>query len=727
MYFFYAKNIWRGLLRQKMNSSIKIGGLALGIAACLLITLYIKDELGYDKHYPNGDRIFRVIGVYNINGDITQGAHFPAPLATALKEDFPEVDQVGRINANELFSAGSNEIRRSDVVQNTYDEGFAYADQKILDIFRIPMIYGDRSHALDEPNTIVISKSKAEQYFPNENPVGKTLILNNDPNKTYRIGGVMENFPENCHLKYDFLITLKGLEFWNGEQKTWMASNYYTYLMVHPGTNVAELEKKLSLITKKYFVPALKQGGNVYADKAEDMLTFKLQPVGDIHLRSEGIDDGLNHGDIRFIRIFAIIAGFILIIASINFINLSTSKSVSRAREVGLRKTIGATRKNLIRYFLTDSILFSFISFTLGTLLAYLFLPFFNLLSSKYVVFPWTEWGFLPLLAFAAIVVGILAGLYPSFYLSSFKPIHALKNNLNKTGKGTDTRSTLVVFQFAASIILILGTFMIYRQMEFILHKKVGFDKDQVVLIHGANTLNDQVYSLKNELLKLSDIKNVSISGYLPVSGTRRNGNSFWKEGKEKEEESVNAQIWNVDPDYIKTLGMKIVEGRDFSTDMATDVNSVIINKTLAKKLGLTNPIGKGITNYSGNILTVIGVVEDFHFESLRDNIGGLCLRLGESPNIVSVKVNTADMSGIIQSITKIWNGFSPNQPIRYTFLDENFAMMYADVKRMGHILSAFASLAIIIACLGLFALSSSMIDKRTKEIGIRKVNGARF
>ncbi|NCB06620.1 MAG: FtsX-like permease family protein [Bacteroidia bacterium] len=722
------KNAIRGMLKQKIFASIKIGGFALGIAACLLISLFIKDELNYDKHYPDSNRIYRFVTTYHLKEFSGKGIFSPAPLAKVLKDDFSEIELAGRINPVENFGAGSNEIRRTDEVQNSYDEGFTYADQSLLDIFQIPLVLGDASHALDSPLSMVISKRKAEKYFPNENPIGKTLILNNDTKRIYTIKGVMENPPSNSHFQYDFLLSLFEQVFYEGESKNWMANNYPTYVLVRPGTDIAVLEKKFNQITEKYYAPALKKSGNVYADRATELLSFELQPVGDIHLKSAEIEnDGLSHGDIRFIYIFGIIAGCILIIALINFINLTTSKSINIVREVGLRKTIGANRKNLVCTILTDSILYSFISFIIGSLSAWLILPLFNLLANKSIIFPWNEWWLFPLLISASLIVGIIAGLYPAFYLSSFNPIQSLKNQVNTIDRGINPRSILVVFQFAASIVLIMGTFIIYQQMEYILHKKLGFDKEQVLLLYGANTLGTNIPSLKEELLKLPDVKNVSVSGYLPVESTFRDGNGFWNEGKSTEDESVQGQMWIVDEDYIKTMGMRIVEGRDFSKEISNDSKSIIINQTMAKKLGLTNPLGKGITNFSKKVWTIIGVVEDFHFESFKENIGGLCMILGQSPQIISVKLNEAGITGTLQSITKVWNNFSPNQPIRYSFMDEKFSIMYSDVKRTGRILSAFTSLAIIVACLGLFAFSLSIIEKRTKEVGVRKVNGARI
>lgn len=719
----YFKIGWRNLSKQKMYSSIKIGGFALGIAACFLIALFIMDELSYDKHIPDADRIYRVVEVYNDNGEIERGTWFQAPFAKAIKEDYPEIEKVGRYNSSELFGAGSNEIRPVDKIESSYEEGFTYADQELLELLGIRFIYGNPLHALDEPNTIVITKRKADKFFPGENPVGKVVVLNGNDAVTYKIGGVVEDFPKTSHLQFDFFVTLKGLEFWPGEQTFWGATNYPTYVKLRPGTNAQELEKKLSGVVKKYLLPHWLGSGRSDAKEKEKSTRFELQPVLDIYLRSSNDEDTLNHGDIRFIWLFGAVAVFVLILACINFINLSTAKSANRAKEVGLRKVVGSVRSNIINQFLTESILFSLFSFGLGILLAGALLPYFNLLAQKQLEFPWKEVWLFPILIGSAVTVGILAGLYPSFYLSSFKPIQVLKGNISRGSKNSHTRSSLVIFQFSISIILIIGTFVIYQQVEYMLNKKLGYDKEQVLLIQGTNTLGDRIKTFKNELLNLSQVKSATISDYLPVNGTKRNANAFWNEGKIKEDKGVGTQVWIVDHDYIKTLGIKLIAGRDFSPDMVSDTSAIIINQSLAKELGLKEPLGKRITNW--RVYNVIGVVEDFHAESLNDEIGPLAMVAGISPSIISVKVNTDDMPAMIQSVTKVWKKFSPNQSIRYAFLDERYAAMYDDVLRLGRIFTTFAILAIVVACLGLFALSSFMVEQRGKEIGIRLVLGA--
>ncbi|OQP58887.1 ABC transporter permease [Niastella populi] len=723
----YLRIAIRQLSKQKMYAAVKIGGFALSIAACLLIALYIKDELSYDRNWAYADRIYRITNEFNDNGKIETGTSWPAPMAKVLKEDYPEVEKAGRFLDAPLFSgAGSNQIRRAEATQNTYEKGFCYADPDMLEILQPTMVYGNRKNALSEPHTMVISKSKADKYFPNENPVGKIMFLNDDVKKPYTIGGVIQDFPITSHVHYDFLLTLKGHQLWEGEQLTWMASNYNTYVLLKPGTDPAQFQNKLKDILIKYYVPALKRDGDKLADELIQKAKVLIQPVTDIHLYSANIDDdNIEKSDIKFVWLFGAIAVFILIIACINFINLSTAKSANRAKEVGLRKVVGSLRSSLIKQFLTESILYSVLSFIAGLGIAVLALPYFNTLAAKHMSIPWTAWWLLPLMIVAAVIIGVFAGLYPSFYLSSFKPINVLKGQLIPGKKNSLLRNGLVVFQFTTSICLIIGTIVVYNQTKYILNKKVGFDKDQVLLIQGTNTLAGKKEAFKNELLSSSGVKNVSVSDYLPIAGTKRDGNTFYNEGKKKEDVGVFAQKWATDYSYLNTMGMHLLQGRYFSKEIASDGEATVINQTMAAKLGLKDPIGKRIEN-GWQKFTVIGVVEDFNFESMKQGVTPLCLVLGNNnSSIISVKMSGADVKAVIGHISSVWKKFSPNQSFRYTFLDESFANMYADVQRTGSIFAVFALLSVIIACLGLFALSAFIIEQRTKEIGIRKVLGA--
>jgi putative ABC transport system permease protein len=718
----YFKIGWRNLIRQRMYSLIKIGGFAMGIAACLLISIYIKDELSYDQFYAKGDRIYRVFQIWKDNGKIEKGVWFQAPFAKALKEDFPEVEMAGRYNESELFGGGANQIRRDGEAENFYEERFTFADQELLEILEVKMVYGDLKHSLDQPQTLVLTRSKAEKYFPGENPVGKLMIINDNPNNPFKIGGVIEDFGPHSHFQYDFFITMMGREFWPGEQDYWGATNYPTYVVLREGTDPAAMAKKMEKVIDKYLMPMWIKDGRSDAKDITSKMAFGLQPIKDIHLESDIIDP-VSHGDRGFVWLFGAIAAFILIIACVNFINLATAKSANRAKEVGLRKTVGSYRGHIVTQFLTESVLFSLLSFAVGTIAAWLLMPHFNALAGKSLAIPFTEWWFAPIMLVACIVVGVAAGIYPSLYLSSFRPAQVLKGQLRQGSKASSLRSALVVFQFTTSIVLITSTLIIYRQMGFIMDKKVGFDKDQVVLLQGTGTIEKNLPSMKEELLTISAVKSVSISDYLPVQGTKRNGNGFWIEGRDKIDPSVGGQMWVVDESYLTTMGMKLVEGRDFSKDRVSDSSSVIINQAMAHELGLKDPVGKRIQN--NRAWNIIGVVENFNFESLRSKVDPLVMRVGISPGILSVKLNTADLASTIGQIENVWNKFSPNQKIRYSFLDERYARMYDDVQRMGRIFTTFAVFAIVVACLGLFALSAFMVEQRHKEISIRIALGA--
>jgi putative ABC transport system permease protein len=386
---------------------------------------------------------------------------------------------------------------------------------------------------------------------------------------------------------------------------------------------------------------------------------------------------------------------------------------------------VGSYRSSLINQFLIESLIYSLISFVLGIVIAWLLLPYFNTLASKTLAMPWGQWWFVPVILVSALIIGVFAGLYPALYLSSFRPVQVLKGSVSGGSKSPLLRNTLVVFQFTASIILIISTIVIYDQTHFILNHKLGFDKDQVMLLQATNTLGDgKIKTFKYELSKIASVKSASISDYLPVSGTSRNWNTFFKEGREKLDPGVGVQIWQVDDTYLKTLGIKLVEGRNFSHDRATDTagESVIVNETFVKNLGLKEPLGARVSNGGG--FTVIGVIEDFNFESMRGNIAPMALHFGLSPSMMTIKIG-GDVQHAVADVSALWKKFSPDQPIRYTFLNREFAAMYDDVVRTGKIFNSFAILAITIACLGLFALSAFMAEQRSKEIGVRKVLGA--
>ncbi|MEQ9289891.1 MAG: FtsX-like permease family protein [Cyclobacteriaceae bacterium] len=725
----HIKITWRTLLKDKLYSSIKIGGFALGIAICLLIALFVKDELGVDRHYENAESIYRILGATSNPEDTwSRASCFPAPIKNTLLEDFPEVEKAGRlISFDGWFDAGNNLFRPSGQTSNVYEERFAYADPELIEMLQVPMVYGSQATALSQPNSILISKRKADKYYPNENPIGKTIVLNDDEESTFVIGGVMENLKSSHLSGFDFFITLSGKEFWEGEQNSWCCWNYSPYIQVRRGTSEAEMEEKLLHIRDKYVVGWFQEQEDQRAGVIQEHFSLDMQPIGDIYLGSQDVGDFLVVSDRQIVLLFMAIAVFILLLACINFINLSTAKSANRAKEVGLRKVVGSHRTNLIGQFLTESIIYSIVSVVVGVIVAWFAMPYFNAMAGKSLEFPLTEWWPIPLLLVFALVMGVISGIYPSFYLSAFKPISVLRGNISRGSRGSFLRSGLVVFQFVTSIVLIVGAFVVHRQMQYILNKNLGFDKDQVIQVHGVNTMKEKQKVFKNELLNLSEIQFVSASDFLPIKGTSRNGNSYWKEGRTKIDEGVGGQIWWVDADYIDALGMNLIEGRMLSHDIGADTASLVVNQAMVKELGLEQPIGARITR-GGPVFNVIGVVEDFHYESLRGSrIEPLAMGRGDYgfASILSIRTNTSDMPATLASISGLWDKFMPQQPIRYSFMDETYARAYEDVKRTSNLFSTFAIFGIIVACLGLFGLSAFMAEQRRKEISIRKVLGA--
>ncbi len=725
MYTHYVKVAWRNLYRQKMYSFIKLGGFALGIALFLLIALFVRDELGIDQHYERGDDLYRVLSAtHNPADNWTRSSTLPAPAADMIAEQIPEVEEVGRLIAMDgWFLAGGNLFRPEKESTNIYEERFAYADPSLPGILEIPMMYGTREKALSQPQSILISEHIAHKYFPGENPTGETIFLNDDESTPYSIGGVMANLDHTHLAGIDFLITLKNLEFWEGEQADWCCWNYSPYLRLRKGTDPRIVERKLAPIYEKHIVGWLNDQGDQRADTIRKYGAMELQAVGDIHLKSSDVSDFLAVSDVKIVWLYAAIGLFVLLLACINFINLSTAKSANRAKEVGMRKVIGSNRGQLIEQFLSESILLCLIAVILGVALAAYSLPFFNQIANKDLVIPIGEgWFLLSLLALTGSI-GLISGLYPAFYLSSFSPLSILRGEKSRGSRSSNLRSGLLVFQFGTSIVLIVGALVVYQQMDFILHKKLGFEKEQVVMIEGAHTIVEEMPAFKVSLLQIPGVQHASASGFLPIEGTRRNTNSFWKAGKREIDQGVPAQFWWVDEHYLETMGMKLVEGRMFERNRASDSMACVINQEMANRLGLQNPIGNQIENWGK--WNIVGVVEDFHFDLMTQEIRPLVMVRGTRGDMVSLKIDGEDMEATLQAVEDVWTDFKPHQEFRYSFLDEAYASMYEDVQRTSNVFSIFAILAIIVASLGLFALSAFMVEQRTKEIAVRKILGA--
>jgi len=724
----------RTLSKQRFYTFINIAGLATGIAACMVIVLFVLNELSYDKHHANAERIYRVNGEIKFGGNHYQLAVAPAPLAEALLQDYPEIESAVRFR-----NRGSYLVKKSETADNIKENNVIWADSTFFKIFTVPVLEGNPNSALKDPNTIAISKKIALKFFPQGSALGQTLIMDNS--LAMKVTAVYQDMPGTGHFVFDILISLSGLD--EAKSTNFLSNNFNTYLLLREGADARALESKLPAFVAKYMGPQAAQvlGGEFSIEKFKasgNKLDYTLMQLKDIHLHSDLTAEFRANGDVTYVYLFAAIALFILAIACINFMNLSTARSSNRAKEVGVRKVMGSLRSHLIRQFLTESLLLSLFSFLLSIGIAYLFIPVFNDLSQKTLSLPLTEPNFYLMILLATLVVGVLAGLYPSFFLSAFKPVNVLKGQVSLGMKSGLIRSSLVIFQFVISIFLVVATITVYRQLNYIQHKKIGFEKDQVIIIQDAYALRDNMQAFKNEIVKNSFIRSGTITGFLPVDSWRSD-NTHWPEGSQPTQENmVGLQTWQVDHDYVKTLGMKIKTGRFFSPEFPSDSSAVVLNESAIKNFGfIENPLGRKISTFTGNnpdgspdvnsirSYTVVGVVEDFHFESLKRNITPLGLYLQRSDGNVAFRFEAKNTKNVIQSIEKTWKAMAPGQPFQYSFLDEDFSRMYANEQRLGKTFGVFAALAIIIACLGLFALTAFTAEQRTKEIGIRKVLGA--
>lgn len=728
----YFKIAFRNLLKSKFYSFINIIGLAVGIACCLLIILFVQDELSYDKHYPHSERLYRINSDINFGGEHSQYALAPAPMAETLVEEFPEVEVAGRFRPY-----GNWLVKVTDASGNssTYkEEKFVFADQEILDLFDFNLTKGNRKNALEDPNTLIISESISQKYFGPEDPIGKTLVLDNKDN--YMVTGVFQKSAENTHFDYDILASMESFQ--DSKEGIWLSHNYNTYIRLAEKADPAAVEAKFPALTKKYLYSQAVSIMGLNTDEFDvSPINYSVQPVQEIHLNSN-LDGELSaNGDIKFIYVFSAIAAFILIIACINFMNLSTARSSKRAREVGIRKVMGSVKNQLVVQFLSESFILGLLGLLIGIGLMELFLPAFNNLASKSLAVNYLENGFFMLAAVVLVLfIGVVAGAYPSFYLSSFEPAKVLKGGIIKGGSGNRfLRSGLVIFQFAVSIVLIVGTVIIYKQITYIQNKSLGFNKEQVIVLHETYGLGNKIQSFKEELLAHPQIVSGTISGFLPVSSSRNN-TPLYAGSVPQESNSVSMQNWFVDHDYISTMDLEVIRGRGFREGSISDSSSIILNEAAVRQFGFEEPIGEKVYafNFSKDInedsdkvkgYTIIGVVRDFHFSSFKENISPLGLFLGKNTGLISLRIKTDNIPELISFIEEKWANAANGQPFSYEFLDQKFDHMYQAEARIGRIAAIFTSLAIFIACLGLFALAAFTAEQRTKEIGVRKVLGA--
>lgn len=720
----YLKIAFRNLRRQKISTSINIVGLAIGLATCILIMLYVQDELSYDRYNEKADRIFRVGLRLQLNGKDVGGPVLGFNVGRDLQQEFPEVIKTTRIRnqGSEFVSYGTTSFKQDNLLS---------ADSTFFEVFTIPFLKGDPKRALTEPNTLVLTEGTARKYFGNQDPVGKVLLFGSEKTP-YRITGVVGNVPENSHFRFDMLTSLAG---YNEQHIGWTyGMNFYTYVLLPEKYDYKQLEAKIPILAEKQIGSELQQflqlSPKQFREKGDDFGIF-LQPLTSIHLYSRfGGTELRPGGNILYVYVLTAIAAFMLLIACVNFMNLSTATAVRRSREVGIRKVLGSVKGQLQQQFLIESVLLAMMALLIGLLVVGLALPFFNQLTGKTLTIsllmnPFVSAG----LVMGTVLVGLLAGSYPAFYLSSFKPVVVLKGQVT-VGRGSfNLRNGLVVFQFFITISMIIATVTADRQLRYMRAQKVGFDREQVLVIHDTHMLRNNEAVFRDQVIQSPQVIMGSISGQVPVGNTILDNTTVMS--KENPDKGVMSRFYFVDDEYIPTLGMRMVQGRNFSKSFPSDSFAVILNETAVRALGWQqDPIGRELIGHvdDNGVKTyyrVIGVVSDFHFESLRQKIGPLVMFLGKNSGNILVKTHMDKFSQLLASLKQHWESFSPAAPFSYSFLDDRFAQIYLSEQKIEQVLSLFSGLTIFIACLGLFGLATYTAEQRTKEIGVRKVLGA--
>jgi putative ABC transport system permease protein len=707
----YLKITLRHLQRQKGYSLINIAGLSVGMACFILILLFINYEFSYEEHHTNADRIYKVYVEHHLPTGVNRIRSSPVPLAEALHNEIPEIQDFARIQ-----TIGNPLFRYED--RGFYESGAVCVDNGIFTLFSFPFVAGDEEHALQDKNTAVLTKDMAVKYFGRENPIGKSLVV--DGNLSILVTGVIKNHPENTNIHPDILISFGTLEEIAGKQymTNWLSQIVQSFLLVPEYTSIPQLEEKIQATFKKHV-------------REEDDRKLKLDQFSRMHLYSELEDTG----DIKTIYIFMAIGFLIILTACINFMNLATARSVKRAKEIGLRKVVGAVRGQLIKQFIGESAIFSALSLLLALILASLLLPILNNLTGQFVQFE--DLGRAEIvfsLIGIVILVGLLSGSYPALFLSAFQPVNVLKGTLKSGTKGGLFRKILVVAQFGISIILIVCTIILSKQLHYVHNRPLGFKKDQIVVIRNSDRQRN-VSPLKEEFLRNPKISGVTASLQLPSSIGMYN-NVTWEGAIGEEQTEI---IHNrVDYDFLDAYEIELIAGRNFSKEYPSDLRggqapdatrSIIINEQAVRRFGWEDPIGKRVIQVYGEqriYFTVVGVVRDFHFSSLRNPIKPMNFFLSPNSNrYISVKISSQDISGTLVYIEETWKKLAPESPIEYFFLDTTFERRYSSEERLQSLFSYFSGLAIFIACLGLFGLASFAAEQRTNEIGIRKVLGA--
>jgi putative ABC transport system permease protein len=722
----YFKVAWRNFVKNKAYSFINIFGLAVGLASCLLIMLYIFDESSYDQQHRDGDRIFRV-AVHSDKAD--SWAAEPAPLAFALKNNLPEIEEATRLMTFPDIAKMLLQYRNGAEKKQFFETNGYYVDSTFFQIFTYSFIYGNAGTALREPNSIVLSSDMSHQFFGKQNPVGKALLINTPFGEfNYTVKAVFDNNKYKSHIPARYFLSMQNNDMWNWvKQQTNLIGNsvFFTYVKLKKGTDTKKAEKKI----QSFFV----QQSGAQMKAAGFWNTLFLQPVKDIYLQSALGNEIAPNGSITYLYILGCIAAFILFIACINFMNLSTARSGKRAKEVGVRKVLGAEKRSLIRQFLGESFMMCILALVIALAMVQILLPYFNNLTQKDIRF-FNNPVLIFWIAGLTLLTGLLAGLYPAFYLSAFKPVSILKGKMANNFSAATLRKGLVIFQFTISICLVCAALVIWQQMDFIQNRQLGFNKDQQLILplQQAYLNSENNYTtFKNELLKYPEVKSVTSASAYPGTANL-NDMLFFGDGKSKQD-NVDIHLSTVNDDYIQSLGFRLLNGRSFSKDFKADSNGIILNETAVQKLGYTvaNAVGKKIkydvNGFKGN-MQVVGVVKDFNYESLHNKIlpaGFTTGIFGNKYGFLIANLSSHDYKKILNKVNATWASLHPGVPFEYSFLDQDFQRNYEKEQRTSGIVSCFTIIAILIACLGLFGLSAFSAEQRVKEIGIRKVLGA--
>lgn len=720
---FYLTAI-RNLIKHKSYFLINISGLAIGIASFIFISLYIINELSYDKFHGQSDNIYRVHVHGQMMGQSMDMAVTATPMAEALLNEYPEVIKVTRLKESGAWFIGRDNKKFNE-------DGVLFADSSFFDVFDFQLISGDPKSALINPRSVVLTESYAKKYFGDEDPLGQKLTVEQDT-IFYTVTGVIADVPDNSHMQFDMMGSMSTYRHWITNSQ-WVSHNNYTYVVLNENADVEAFEDKMQELVYKYVGPQVEQFLGTTMEEWENAgnsFGYYLMPVEDIYLHSSVDEELQANSDISYIYIYSLIAIILLFIAIINFVNLATAQSSSRAKEVGIRKVVGSSKKRLVSQFILESIIVSSIATLIAATLVFFLTPSFNELIGKEIAYSLASslWS-IPILAGLAVVIGILAGFYPSFVLAAFQPVHVLKGTMSAGAKAGWMRNLLVIIQFTAAIIIIIGTVVVYNQIDFMLNKNLGFDKEQIVVIRRSDVLRNNLETFKNDLLKNPNIKEVANAMSIPGKD-RYNNNAFMTE--ENPESPYLLFVNNVSFGYGPLMNLELVQGRFHSKDYPSDSSGVVLNEAAVRTIGYTEPLGKKFLDQDRNgvnrPLTIIGVVKDYHIESLHKRIEPVMLRLmpGNWEGYVTVKLsNTHNVRETLQYIENTWFDHSYNKPFQYFFFDDEYANLYNSESTTAQVFLVFAGLSIFIACLGLIGLVTYTAAIRKKEIGIRKVLGA--